>query len=105
MTNGEKWREHRRFALHALRDLGIGRVNIEPRITMELHWLYDEIQKQQISTNGRVDWRRLVTTAIGNIINATVYGSRFDVNVIKIYESYKFITDDTIFEYAIACVL
>lgn len=81
VTSGELWKENRRFALHALRDLGIGRANIEPRITMEIHWLCDEIQKQMSSSDGAVDWRRLVTTVIGNIINATVYGRRFDKNV------------------------
>ena len=33
MIEGESWREHRRFALHVFRDLGLGRNLMEERVS------------------------------------------------------------------------
>ena len=46
---GEKWREQRRFSLHALRDFGVGRALMEEKIWSEVAALIGHLE---VSVNG-----------------------------------------------------
>uniref|UniRef100_A0A8D2L9V8 Uncharacterized protein n=1 Tax=Varanus komodoensis TaxID=61221 RepID=A0A8D2L9V8_VARKO len=76
-SNGEKWKTLRRFALHALKNFGMGRRSIEVRIQEEAQCLVQEFRK----TGG--EWAPfnpldLVCRAVSNVICAVVFGRRFD---------------------------
>ncbi|CAL1588307.1 unnamed protein product [Knipowitschia caucasica] len=73
-SNGEIWREMRRFALTTLRDFGMGKRLAEEKITEECHYLVEEFEKHK---GKPFDTTRAVNHATSNIISSIVYGSRF----------------------------
>ncbi|XP_033837852.1 cytochrome P450 2K1-like [Periophthalmus magnuspinnatus] len=74
-SNGEKWRELRRFALTNLRDFGMGRKVCEDKIIEEAQCLCQVFN----DFRGKVfDMTEPVNCAVSNIISSLVYGSRFE---------------------------
>ncbi|KAJ0058084.1 hypothetical protein NL108_007360 [Boleophthalmus pectinirostris] len=76
-TNGETWKEMRRFALTTLRDFGMGKRLAEDKIVEECHYLIQEFEKHK---GQPFDTTRPVNHATSNIISSIVYGSRFEYN-------------------------
>ncbi|XP_056309094.1 cytochrome P450 2K1-like isoform X2 [Danio aesculapii] len=74
-SNGENWKEMRRFALSNLRDFGMGKRGSEEKITEEIHYLKGEFDK---SEGKPFDTTQPVNYAVSNIISSIVYGSRFE---------------------------
>jgi len=75
-SEGNVWKEHRRFALSTLRDFGVGRPLLESKIKEEVDYLVDRIAS--CTSNGQpFDPQRLVTCAVSNVINQLVFGKRF----------------------------
>ncbi|XP_076858095.1 cytochrome P450 2K1-like isoform X1 [Brachyhypopomus gauderio] len=76
-SNGENWKEMRRFALNTLRDFGMGKRGSEETILAETSYLRDVFE----SFDGKpFDTTHPVNCAVSNIISAIVYGSRFEYN-------------------------
>ncbi|XP_066437113.1 cytochrome P450 2F2-like isoform X2 [Eleutherodactylus coqui] len=74
-TNGEGWKNRRRFALLTLRNFGMGKRSIEERILEEAQFLMNEFRK----TNGSpVNLTVYLARAVANVISSIVYGNRFD---------------------------
>ncbi|XP_071980857.1 cytochrome P450 2B11-like [Engystomops pustulosus] len=75
VSNGECWKQMRRFSLTTLRNFGMGKRRIEERIQEEAQFLVEEFRK----TEGKFfDPTFLFAAATSNIICSIMCGKRFD---------------------------
>ncbi|XP_035472854.1 cytochrome P450 2K1 isoform X1 [Scophthalmus maximus] len=74
-SNGESWKEMRRFALTNLRDFGMGKRACEDKILEECDFLIDVFKKFK---GEAFDTTQPMNYAVSNIICAMVYGNRFE---------------------------
>ncbi|KAG9269330.1 cytochrome P450 2B4-like [Astyanax mexicanus] len=74
-TYGNSWRQQRRFALHTLRDFGLGKKSVEERVAEEAHFLIKEMLKQE----GKAFYPiHPIMNSVSNIICSIVFGDRFE---------------------------
>ncbi|KAK3552276.1 hypothetical protein QTP86_007494 [Hemibagrus guttatus] len=74
-SNGENWKEMRRFALTNLRDFGMGKRGSEEKIIDEIQYLKEVFE----SFGGKpFDTTQPMNYAVSNIISSIVYGNRFE---------------------------
>uniref|UniRef100_A0A672Z3Q6 Uncharacterized protein n=1 Tax=Sphaeramia orbicularis TaxID=375764 RepID=A0A672Z3Q6_9TELE len=74
-TNGNTWREQRRFALFTLRNFGLGKKSLEPVILDEFTHCAQEITGYK----GKPFYPHLIiNNAVSNIICSLVFGHRFE---------------------------
>ncbi|XP_061085028.1 cytochrome P450 2K1-like [Conger conger] len=74
-SNGDSWKEMRRFSLTNLRDFGMGKRGSEEMIIEESRHL---IEVLEIFKGEPFDTTQPVNYSVSNIICAIMYGSRFD---------------------------
>ncbi|XP_070704957.1 cytochrome P450 2K1-like isoform X2 [Pempheris klunzingeri] len=74
-SNGDSWKEMRRFALTNLRDFGMGKKACEDKITEECDHLIEVFKKFK---GEAFDTTQPMNYAVSNIICSMVYGSRFE---------------------------
>ncbi|CAB3404770.1 unnamed protein product [Caenorhabditis bovis] len=81
--DGDKWREQRRFALHTLRDFGVGRPLMEDKIMLEVEALTKYLENH----NGKaINLCSPIAVCVGNIINNMLFGVRFSQGDIKMHK-------------------
>ncbi|KAI4879224.1 hypothetical protein NFI96_005822 [Prochilodus magdalenae] len=72
---GHSWRQQRRFALHTLRDFGLGKKSVEERVAEEAHYLVKKMLKQE----GKAFYPiHPIMNAVSNIICSIIFGDRFE---------------------------
>ncbi|KAL7859021.1 hypothetical protein SRHO_G00141680 [Serrasalmus rhombeus] len=75
---GHSWRQQRRFALHTLRDFGLGKKTVEERVAEEAHYLIKEMLKQEGKPFYPI---HQFMNAVSNIICSIIFGDRFEYDV------------------------
>ncbi|XP_048194612.1 cytochrome P450 2C3-like isoform X3 [Perognathus longimembris pacificus] len=74
-SNGETWKQTRRFSLMVLRDMGMGKRTIEDRIQEEALYLVEALKK----TNGSpCDPTFFLSCVPCNVISSIIFKNRFD---------------------------
>ncbi|XP_077367240.1 cytochrome P450 2K4-like [Festucalex cinctus] len=73
-TNGDSWKEMRRFALSNLRDFGMGKKACEDKIIEECQHLLEVFKEFR---GEAFDTQQPLSYAVSNIICSLVFGSRF----------------------------
>ena len=77
MTDGHVWREHRRFALHVLRNFGLGKNLMQERVLNEVSWFLDDLKKKQKRGEKEISVQNSIDIAIGSVINGLIFGYAF----------------------------
>ncbi|XP_070288767.1 cytochrome P450 2C19-like [Myotis yumanensis] len=74
-SSGKRWKEIRRFSLMTLRNLGVGKRNIEDRVQEEARCLVEELRKTNASP---CDPTFILGCAPCNVICSIIFQKRFD---------------------------
>ncbi|KAJ8366841.1 hypothetical protein AAFF_G00338950 [Aldrovandia affinis] len=82
ISNGEPWRQLRRFTLTTLRDFGMGRRRMEEWIREESKYLMDSMTNTH---SAPFDPAPFLSRTVSNVICALVFGRRFE------YEDHSFL--------------
>uniref|UniRef100_A0A914VK46 Cytochrome P450 n=1 Tax=Plectus sambesii TaxID=2011161 RepID=A0A914VK46_9BILA len=79
-TDGPMWREQRRFSLHTLRDFGFGRNIMEEKILDEVREMTAKLRVDLGATGSapKIDLAGYLDICVGSIINAILFGYRFE---------------------------
>ncbi|KAK6731768.1 hypothetical protein RB195_007930 [Necator americanus] len=77
-SNDLFWQEQRRFALHTLRNFGLGRNILEERIMFEFEYTCETLEKQMENGRLSIQPNHIIDLLVGNIINRMLFTDRFE---------------------------
>uniref|UniRef100_A0AC34QIP8 Cytochrome P450 n=1 Tax=Panagrolaimus sp. JU765 TaxID=591449 RepID=A0AC34QIP8_9BILA len=77
ITDGELWKEHRRFAIHVLKNFGLGKNIMQERILNEIVAMIDYIKDDMKNGISEIPIPIEIDRAVGSIINGLTFGKRF----------------------------
>ncbi|EFP13339.1 hypothetical protein CRE_05305 [Caenorhabditis remanei] len=73
-SHGDRWVQQRRFALHILRDFGLGKNLMEEKVLSEVTAMIESVQKNKED----IDLQNLFDASVGSVINNLLFGYRYD---------------------------
>lgn len=76
-NDGNTWLEHRRFALHVLRDFGMGKNVMQEKVLEEIAFLVENIKSQVAAGNKEISIQNAIDIGVGSIINVILFGYSF----------------------------
>uniref|UniRef100_A0A671DPX8 Cytochrome P450 family 2 subfamily J member 2 n=1 Tax=Rhinolophus ferrumequinum TaxID=59479 RepID=A0A671DPX8_RHIFE len=102
MSNGQVWKEQRRFTLTTLRNFGLGKRSLEERIQEETQHLNQTIEEE----NGQpFNPHFQINSAVSNIICSITFGERFEYQDDQFQEMLRLLDEVIALEMSIFCHL
>uniref|UniRef100_F6TIX3 Cytochrome P450 family 2 subfamily J member 2 n=1 Tax=Monodelphis domestica TaxID=13616 RepID=F6TIX3_MONDO len=102
MSNGQAWKDQRRFALMTLRNFGLGKRTLEHRIQEEVRYLTEAIREEK---GQPFDPHFQINNAVSNIICSITFGHRFEYHDPQFRELLKSVDEVIILETTWQCQL
>ncbi|CAD5235212.1 unnamed protein product [Bursaphelenchus xylophilus] len=88
-NDGPLWKTQRRFALHVLRDFGLGKDIMEQRILAECEDLFKNLEDEEARGVKEHPITNEIDRAIGSVINSVLFGYRYTKDNIQEFEDLK----------------
>uniref|UniRef100_A0A914YIG3 Cytochrome P450 n=1 Tax=Panagrolaimus superbus TaxID=310955 RepID=A0A914YIG3_9BILA len=86
VTDGHQWREHRRFAIHVMRNLGLGRNLMQERVLAEVTWAIDEMKKEG---GEEISVQKYIDISVGSVINSIIFGYSLQEKSLEEFDKIK----------------
>ena len=76
-SDGDLWREHRRFTLRVFRDFGLGKNLMQERIIFEVTSMVADIKNDLENNQTEFSLQEEIDRSVGSIINLLTFGHRY----------------------------